>query len=91
MVELSRSGGHIRHLASGNLTGRVEILFRPLPSYEDRNYHLTGMVEVVTNCGSRDGNTEGNFVLTYPSILSSRRDVLIYCISSALTFHNHID
>ena len=28
---------------------------KQLPSYEDRNYYLTGVTEGVTNCGSRDG------------------------------------
>ena len=32
---------------------------KQLPSYEDRNYYLTS----VTNCGSTDENTEGEFVL----------------------------
>ena len=32
---------------------------KQLPSYEDRNYYLTG----VTNSGSGDENTEGEFVL----------------------------
>ena len=28
---------------------------KQLPSYEDRNYYLTGVTEGVTNCGRRDG------------------------------------
>ena len=36
---------------------------KQLPSYEDRNYYLTVVTEGVTNCGSGDENTEGEFVL----------------------------
>ena len=63
---------------------------KQLPSYEDRNYYLTS----VTNCGSTDENTEGEFVL---KISNSLMDIelkkghndLPICINKALNAHNH--
>ena len=52
---------------------------KQLPSYEDRNYYLTG----VTNCG-RDGNREGEFVL---KISNSLKDVELKMGLNAVVSH----
>ena len=59
---------------------------KQLPSYEDRNYYLTGVIEDVTNCGSRDGNREREFVM---KISNSLMDIELKKGHNDLMSHLH--